>query len=158
MSSAANEIKLGSDALTYFHNQALRYPDNYSMSFEQLKEVMSKKSNGQFLSGLGFAIETAKLPERDVRESMERLADAGEGKIPVRWNDFFNALNRDPSGFSFDAFIGTVKDTASDIGEGLVQVGGVAKDTLKAAGGYVTYLPLMAFLGLGAFIWFRVKK
>jgi hypothetical protein len=156
--SASTEIKRGVDALTYFHNRALRYPENYSISFDDLKIRLSEVSKGQFLSGFGFAIENSELSERDVRESMERLADAGAGKIPSRWNDFFNALHREPSGFSFDALVSTVKSTASDIGSGLKQVGDVSIDTLKNAGGYVKFLPMLAFLGIGAYIWFRVKK
>lgn len=156
--SASIDIKKGSDALVYFHNQALRYPENYSMSFDELKLKLSNMSNGNFLSGFGFAINSAEIPDSTVEESMIRLADAGNGKLPSRWMDFFNALNRDPSGFSFDSVVSTIKSTASDIGAGLKQVGDVSIDTLKNAGDYVKFLPLLAFLGLASYVWFRVKK
>ena len=155
---ASEDIKRGSDALVYFHNEALKYEAYGNMSFDLLKQKLSDDSHGEFLSGFGFAINTAELNESEVRRSMESLADAGQGRLPARWMDFFNALKKDPSGFSFEAFVDVTANTARDVLTGVQKVGDTAVETLKNASGLVTYLPYLAFAGLAAYIYFRVKK
>lgn len=156
--SAVNDIKRGHDALVVFHNASSRYDAYGNMSFDQLLSIMSEKSNGQFLDGFGFAINSAELEDEDVFNSMQRLADAGQGKIPARWTDFFNALKKDPSGFSFEALAFVTKESISDLGDGLVEIGETAKETLENAKGLVAYLPYLAFAGLGFYIFMRAKR
>lgn len=155
--SATNDIKRGKDALMYFHNASIKFP-SYDISFERLIQILAEKSHDQFLSGFGFAIVSAEISERDVRAAMERLALKAKGQIPARWVDFFNALNKDPSGFSFEAVGATIKGSLSDIGSGFKKVGDISIETLKNAGSLVTYLPYVAFAGVIAFVWFRVKR
>jgi hypothetical protein len=124
-----DEIK-GRAALVHFHNEALDFPENYHFSFEELVSALQKKSNGQFLDGFGFAINSAEMSESAIKTAMINLADAGEGQLPAKWNDFFNALTKEATKFSFvDAATYTAAQTAKDLAVGAQQVGNAVIQT-----------------------------
>ncbi len=154
-----NDTKRAAEALTMFHNEALKFPQNYAISFDELVAKLQASSHGAFMSGFGFGINQAEMSDSQVRSAMIHLADAGEGRLPAKWNDFFNALTQEATTFRFaDAASATISGTVKDLGDGLKEVGDTAIQTLKNAGGLVTMLPYLAFGGLALYIYFRVKK
>lgn len=153
--SAANDVKLGRDSLVYFHNQALKYPQNYNLSFQELINNYPPV----FLEGFGFGIASAEMSDRQVRDGMIALADAGEGRLPARQGDFFNALIGPATSVSFtDAAAETLKGTARDVLGGLEEVGNTAITTLKNTSALVTYLPYVAFAALVGYAAMKVKR
>lgn len=154
--SAANDIKRGKDALVYFHNASLEYPAYGSRPIAQLYAEL-QAANPSFLEGFGFALATADFKESRVEDAMEELAAASKGQIP-KASGFFNALQGQVGKLDFLDTIKVVSaDTASQLGDGLAQVGDTAVDVLKEAKGYVVYLPLLAFAGLAFYIWNKGK-
>lgn len=157
--SAANDIKAGRDALVYFHNEALKYPENYRLSFEELVNYYQTQAHGQFLEGFGFAITATEMSDRKVRDALIDLAQSGKGKLPAKWMDFFNAIQKGAAEISFtEAANAVLIGTARDIGTGLAAVGETVIDTAKNASGLVTMLPYVAFAGVIGYVYFRVKK
>lgn len=157
--SAATDIKAGRDALVYFHNEALKFPANYRLQFEELVSSLQSMAKGQFLEGFGFAISSSDFDDGQVKRAMQELARAGEGKLPTRWMSFFDALQGQIGNASFGTIANEVlKGTARDLVEDIQQVGNTAIETLKSTGELVKLLPYVAFAGIVGYIYFRVKK
>lgn len=157
--NAANDIQAGRDALRHFHNRALSWPENYSMEFAQFVDVINARQRGQFLEGFGFAISAAGVPESRIKEAMENLAVAGQGRLPSTNAAFFQSLTQSAVKTSFIQAVKSVtSDSASDIGKGLAHVGDTIVETAKNAGGLVTVLPFAAFIAIGYFVFLKAKK
>ncbi len=159
MGSSANQIKLAKEALTFFHNRASQYPENYRLQFEELVSYYQNKTGNSFLDGFGLALESVDLPTRRVKASMEALADAGEGKLPAQWNAFFGSLSQEATSFSFvDAANEVVAGTARDIANVAVEVGQSAGKLASGLANVLPFLPYLAFGGLALVIFFKAKR
>ena len=157
--SAVNDLKQGKEALIYFHNASLKFPENYSQSFEALLSHLQDSSHGLLVENLGYAINLSEMSDSQVRRAMESLASRGEGKLPSSWNAFITALNSTSGEINFvDAVRETASGTASDIGAGFQEVGAVASDTLKSIGSLLPALPFVVFAGLAYFVFLKSKK
>lgn len=157
--NASNDIKRAKDALTFFHNKALSYSDNYNFQAGELFSFLNDRQNGQFLEGFGFAINAGDVSETKVKNAMENLADQGQGRLPMTNAAFFRALSDEAVKTSFiDAAKSVASDSASDIGVGLKRVGDTVIETAKNAGGIVTMLPFLALLVGGYFVYLKVKR
>jgi hypothetical protein len=146
----------GKEALSYFHNEALSYPQNYSMSLESLCDILQKKSSGAFLDGFGFTVANAGLSTSQVKKAMQQLADAGQGKIPSNWHDFFSALQGQVGNISFiDAASYTFVESVKDIGNGAAAVGNAVITTGSMI---TTVLPYAVFAALAFIMYSKTRK
>lgn len=119
MSSApaapANDAEVGENALKAWFKYALSYPDNFTMSYDELKNYVLAKSPA-FFDGLGLAINSIGLSSDKVDSTMQMLADKGEGRLPENFSAFFNAIGKTGSDVSFwDAIKYTIKETSSQV-------------------------------------------
>lgn len=157
--SDTSDVQRGKEALLFFHNEALKFPDNYRLTFEELCQLLQDQSHGAFLDGFGFGINSAGFGSDRVQNAMADLADQGEGRVPSSWNSFFNAIQKEGQKFSFsDAANATLSGTARDIAGGLEEVGKVSLSTLSNLGDVVKYVPYLLFAGLGFYIYLKAKK
>ena len=139
-SVSVNE-KRAKDALVHFHNRALQYPENYSVSFDELLNALRARS-ANFLNNFGAALDAANLPERRVREGMEALADLGKGKLPRRSADWFDFILDGMENIRFsEALKGAVADTVKS-------VGGVAEAGLTGIKWSLYSLPVILLVGV----------
>ena len=138
-----DDYRAGVEAFRYWHNRALQYPSNYKMSFDASIASVNKKSSA-FFEGLGLAIHAAEIPESRVKSVMEKVADQGQGLLPVKLNDFFNALKNDAVQIRFmDAVKATVAGSAADLATGFQEVGG----SIVTTGKWVTTLMPVVLVG-----------
>ena len=148
-----NDTQRGKDALQYFHNRALNYPENYKLRYEELIQYLDQKYKGVFFDGFGFGIVSAGMTEGQVQQGMEALADQGKGRLPNQMNAYFNALIDPARSFSFsDAAREVIKGTARDLVEGAAATG---KAVLSASSSLLTILPIA--LGAGVILFFYMK-
>ena len=156
--SVENDVKIAKEAMTYFHNEALSYPENYSMSYDQLVAYYQAKTKGYFMEGLGFAINNIELSSSKIKSGMQNLAKEGEGKLP-KWNDFYQRMGNEASNPSFlDAAAATLSGTASDVASGFKEVGGAVITTAKNTLGVLPMLPYLALLAGGFYVYMSVKR
>lgn len=152
MANGSQTIERGRAAFQYWHNQALRYPENYSMSFSQLIDYINAH-NPALLDGIGFAIEQANISDSRIQAAFEKVADDGQGRFPAHWIDFFRALTDEAVKIDFvDAVEATAAGTAVDLVKGAQEVGNVTLDTLK------TSAVLLPFALVGALLLFAYEK
>lgn len=146
---------IGREALMFFHNQAMRFPDNYKMSFDQLISYV-KSLNKYAVEGLGDSILANSMETGDVRDAMERLADNSKGRVPTNWMTFSRALVEEITDHSlFKAVSFTVVESAKDVGTGLVKTGETLLTTLKGLG---IIFPILVIGGAIYFYSMKVKK
>ena len=154
--SEVTDEKRGKEILSYYHDYSKNtYPKYNITSVEQLLEAYGKL--GPFLyENIGLTQRVNELSSDTAKSAMEKLSDAGEGKVPKNWMDFGKALGKEamyPSfwdGLQFVA-IESAKDVAhlaSDVGEGVIT-------TLKAS----RYLiPALAIGGAALFLYFNARS
>lgn len=156
--SVENDVKIAKEAMTHFHNEALSFPENYSMTYQQLIDYYQAKTKGYFLEGLGFAINAIELPSSRVKSGMEKLAREGEGKLP-KWNDFYQRMGNEGSNPTFlEAASATLSGTVSDVASGFKDVGGAVISTAKNTLGILPMLPYLAVLAGGFYVYMSVKR
>lgn len=128
-------VKRGRNALAYFHNRALKYPD-YNLSLDQLVNILNSRSKN-FVQGLGDGIILVDASEKNIKAGMELLADRGKGKIPATNASFTQAIASNiADNISYvDALSYTAvesgKQIASGVSEGLETVGNSVIQGLK---------------------------
>lgn len=85
--------KLGLQAITEFHNQALKYGSNYP--FKVVDELISfYGAKGPFLvDGIGYLMPQIDISLSEAQDIMKELAIQGAGKVPENWMSFNNALS-----------------------------------------------------------------
>lgn len=155
--SIVDDIGKGKEALGYFHNQALKYPD-YDLSFEELinKVGGGPKKSPIFLEGLGFAVNqigNQYLAPSKLRASMEELADKGAGKIPANSSAFFSAISGQAQSISWiDAIPVIAADTAV---AAVNELAGVGSGILNSVRAVSFILPVLV---VGALVYFVSEK
>lgn len=159
MQNPSNNIDQGREAIKYFHNQAVLNRD-YNYNFDQVLDLIGGggKKTSIFLDGFGFAISNVQngyFDSSDIKKAMESLADKSDGKIPDQ-NSFFNAISNSASNPSFlTAASFTAVETAKTVGNGIVEVGNVAIDTLSSL---KNILPIVIVGGVIYFLWSKTKR
>lgn len=158
--SADVQIQKGREALLIFHNDSVVF-DNYGLTYEALLNQVSGGKPSNFLEGFGFAIESLddgswlSFNASKVKSAMQDLASHAQGKVPSQAS-FFSALSGEAQNYSFSDAAGFVTvETAKEVGTGLVEVGNVAKDTLKSLG---QFLPIMILVAVGYIIYSKTRK
>lgn len=155
------QIAKGREALLYFHNDSVKFP-NYGLTFDTLLMKVSGGKPTIFLEGFGLAIESIddggffSFGTNKVRDAMKALAEKAQGKIPATKGAFFTALSDEAMNYSFvDAagFVGV--ETAKKVGEGLVEVGDTVATTLKGLG---VIFPFIVIGGIAFIAYSRVRK
>lgn len=159
--------KRGRNALAYFHNKALNYPD-YKLTLDELVDLLDSRSRN-FTEGLGLGIVMSEAPERNVKAGMETLAVNGKGKIPATNASFTQAIaNNVASNISYvDALTFTATESAKQLGEGIsegLEVVGTSVIQGLKVGKYLTeywYLTIPAvivgYIAINQFIKARVR-
>ena len=160
MSNPQDQIQKGREALLIFHNDSVIF-DNYGLTFDALLNQVSSGKPTQFLEGFGFAIESLddggwlSFGPSKVKSAMKDLASRAAGKVPSQAS-FFSALSGEAQNFSFSEAAGFVTvETAKEVGSGLVEVGNVAKDTLKSLG---QFLPIIVVVAVGYIVYSKTRK
>lgn len=160
MSDVQTQIAKGKEALTYFHNQAMLYP-NYNLTYQRLLDIVGggEKKNGYFLEGLGLAIEEVGeggwFSGNKTKTAMESLADKGKGRIPQQ-SAFFSAIAGEAMNINwFDAAPSVVVGVAQDVVEGVAEGGKSVITTLKSLN---VVLPAVAVAAVLYLIYAKVKK
>ncbi len=111
----------GFRALKEFHNHStLRYPQNYSMTFDELKSRVGAIT----IQSIGFAILANNFDQKKVADAMDALSDQGEGKLPATANSWFAVIKDVSVHVDFiEALKYTAVASAGDIADGAAQVG-----------------------------------
>lgn len=141
----------GREALQYYHNQSRSY-SNYP--FLLSSDLENALGGFYFAEGLGLA--AYNLSSAEMRSAMVNFAKQGQGRMPANKNSFFKAISDQATNFSWiDATKYVATETAKDVGKGAVVVG----DSVIAAGkNLFAILPIIVVVGLGLFVYLRVKK
>lgn len=150
------QIQKGREAMVYFHNDSVVYP-NYNLTLDALIHQVSKGKDSIFLEGFGFAIEQLNtdgfFSGNVVKNAMEKFARRAQGRVPDNMSAFFNALSNEATQVNWvDATGYVAKDVAVQVGDGLVQVGETVTTTLKGLG------MVLPFLVVGALIFIVAEK
>lgn len=126
-SSPTNDIASGQHALTYFHNEALKYPQNYSWTLQQLFDNINTNSPS-LIQSLGANIADSQATDSQVSAFMTALADQGQGEMPTLYSSFINfTVDLAETNLSFTA------NVESGVAAGVTQVAGVAASVGNAA-------------------------
>jgi hypothetical protein len=92
------QIQKGREAMVYFHNDSVVYP-NYNLTLDALIHQVSKGKDSIFLEGFGFAIEQLNtdgfFSGNVVKNAMEKFARRAQGRVPDNMSAFFNALSNE---------------------------------------------------------------
>lgn len=152
------QIQKGREAIIYFHNDSVVYP-NYDLTLDELIYQVSKGKPAIFLEGFGFAIESLNtdgfFSGNVVKDAMEKFARRAQGRIPDNMSAFFNALSNEATQVNWVEATGYVaKDVAVQVGDGLVEIGDTVTTTLKSVG---VILPILV-VGALAFIVIEKSK
>lgn len=134
------KIAAAKKALTFWHREALAYPDNYDWSFDKLISWMHE-SNKVFLENFGYSVlltvDTRGWPI--VQEKMEFIANEASGRLPTfsdgffQSQDFMNVLTDAVSTYDWTR----VKKVASEVAADTAQAGAILAGV--AIGGAVTW-------------------
>jgi hypothetical protein len=136
-----NDIAIGKQALSYFHNASLRYSAYPVKSLEGLLALYGSKAD-IYADGIGLAIRVNEMSDRQVSFAMENLALASQGKVPKDHQGYTNALGNVAGTISYlDLTKQVVKDVIVESAEGLANFGDGLK-TIMSIG--VAVMPVVA--------------
>ena len=154
-----NDVEKGTQALrAYFDYMVSFYPALYKKySFDEFYNLLTKIKGGSALAeGLGLGIREAGLSSSTVSNSMKKLAQSGNGKVPASQYEFFKFLIQGSSNISYiDAFAFTTLETFKDVGSGLELVG---KQIIFTGKIFNWFLPVIIIGGLYLYVKPRLKK
>ena len=151
-----NDIDIGRASLIAFHNESTKYP-GYIFTFNQFVDIASKGKPTIFLEGIGMAVRETAIRESKLDDIMIDLARRSQGKIPTM-NSFFSAIGSGASTLSFSDYLlespTLIKNVASDVGKGAVEVGNAIIDTGKSL---TVIFPILLVSGLIFFVYNKTK-
>lgn len=140
-----NDIDRARQAMVYFHNESLKYP-NYTLNFEELLLAVGKQHQDIFLDGFGFAINANDMSDSKLKMAMEALAHKTKGNIPASNSTFFTALSDAKMQLTPLDYIAATPEvlfeSAKDIGKGVVEFGDTTITTLKSLNAVIPILVL----------------
>lgn len=155
--TAVNDEKRGLEILQSYFNYALNeYPENFK--FSSVQDVLSNYGRtGPFIAeGLGLNQRINELSIEQATEAMHRLADHGQGRLPLNWQSFHDALKEqalNPSWWETVKFVGA--ETVKQTGEAFSEVGKGVLSTLQISR-YA--IPALVFGGIAFWIWKSQKS
>lgn len=131
MSNLQNELNMyndqGRDALIIYHNEnVVNFPEKYKVkSVDELISILKNRPNQKnFVRILGGAIINAQVSNSQVNRSMEKLSEAGEGRIPADNSAFLGAIQEKIGEVNYVDAIGfAALETAKGVAEGAAKVG-----------------------------------
>lgn len=130
-----NDIDQGRVAIKYFHNRSARYA-TYKESMDSLILKVGGKRPEFFLEGIGLTINSIGMSESKVKQAMESLANAGQGRIPANPSLFNKALSDRATNLTTGDWIGGLPEiagqTAVDLAKGAQAVGDAVLDVGKS--------------------------
>lgn len=147
-----NAIEQGNQALIYLHNQLCRY-SKYNLTLDELKRTLgTEKQIPIYLEGFGDLITQFGLSDSAVKSAMEKLADAGQGKIPTK-QSIFNAIGGKAGEINWLDLTATVTtETLKEVASGAQAIGTTVIDTAKSLN---VILPILL---VGAVIFIVVQR
>lgn len=148
------DVKVGRDAMIFFHNASARY-STYKLTFDELMATYGKKAD-IYAEGIGMAIRFNNISPSSVRKAMEGLANTAQGRIPKDHQDYINALQGEAKKINWlDLTSAIAKETLTQSAQGLATFGNQVTSTLS------TLTFLLPFLVVGAVLFVfssRVKQ
>ncbi len=152
----------GISGYVYFHNKALAYPNNYTMSLDAVKGLILSKSPN-FFSLFGKAIIQSNIDENDLRQRMENLADTNSGLLPNHLSIFLKIVdpvidnNLEWSWISdgFPAIVQGVEDSVVAGANVVSQVGSAGISGITSA---LKWLPFILLAGVGIYAFTKGKS
>lgn len=144
--SPQNSIDKGREALMYFHNHAMLYPQNYKLEFDELIQTLAKTDElrSAWLKNIGEAISSLSISDSEVKSAMEKMADEGQGRLPGVQTEWANALIDKSHEFSFirktsqvgDAIVEGSKEFVTDVAD----IGGSVITSAKLLGNIAPFV------------------
>lgn len=163
MATDAQEKQRGRNAIVYFNNVLVREFNSPYTVDQMISIIQSRPMQKNFVQGLGMGIIEAEVPEFNVKAGMESLARKGGGKIPATNGAFTQAVaNNVRDNISYvDATLYVTKETAKDIGTGVLKTTENLGNSLIGMGKFVNFaveywwltIPLVA----GGYLYFQLK-
>lgn len=151
-----NDIDIGRASLIAFHNESTKF-SNYPYTFNQMIDIASKGKSSIFLDGFGMAVRETGIRESKLDDLMIDLARRSKGQVPTM-NTFFSTLGSGASTLSFSDYLlespTIVKNVASDVVKGTVEIGNAVIDTGKSL---TVILPILLIGGLIFFVYNKTK-
>ena len=155
-----DQIDRGKNVFTYFHNEAINFPSNYSLSFNGVVQLIGQKSPN-FFQLFGKAVQNSLLDETTLRNRMIALADTNGGLLPTELSLFLKAV--DPVNIEAGSMTWgtTFKAVAAGVYEGSAQIGETVSN-IGTAGitgitGTFKYLPLILGAGIAVYAFTKAK-
>ena len=141
------------EALRVWHNAAIQFPENYSLTFTQLIDWVDKSAGGKWREFFGESVISAQeyLGFQAVNNAMENLATKAQGRADTyadgyfRGQDMYDVLIGKFSTYNWDRIKSVGVGVATDIME---KVESTSKLFL---GGSATYLMVLGIIGLVVF-------
>ena len=150
------------EGLRPWHNEALKYPENYQLTFQQLIDWIDKSGdgNGSWRINFGASVIAAQeyLGMAAVENAMIALADKSEGRATTypdgffRGAEFFEALQGKVGSWNWDKIKVISEGVASDVME---KVDSTAK---LFVGGSLMYVAAAGLLAVVVFAGAAGKK
>ena len=144
------KIRASLEGLRPWHNAAISYPENYSLSFDQLLQKIDRDSP-TWRENFGASVIAAQeyLGMAAVENAMTALADRNEGKVTTypdgswRGAEFNDALYGKVSTWNVDKISAVASGVAKDVAD---QIDTSAKLFLTGTTAYIAIAGLLAVL------------
>lgn len=128
------DIELGRQALTYFHNMSRNFTAYQPRTVDELIALYGSKKGPIYLEGIGLAISSNSMTERQIKAAMENLAYQTRGKIPADHQAYVRALGNKAGEISYlDLTKQVVADVVKESADGLASFGENLKTILSIA-------------------------
>lgn len=150
--TASQKVNASLEGLRPWHNAALNYPENYSLSYEQLLQKIDRDSP-TWRENFGSSVIAAQeyLGMAAVNNAMVALANENEGKATTypdgswRGAEFHEALYGKVSGWNVDRLSAVASGVAQDVVD---KVDSTAK---LFVGGSIAYIAIAGLLAVLVF-------
>lgn len=148
------------EALRVWHNAAIQYPENYTLTFTQFVDWIDKAAGGTWRENFGASVIDAQeyLGFQAVINAMENLAHTSKGRVTqfpdgyFKGSEFFEALIGKLTTFNWDRIKAVGSGVASDVFDA---AGSASKWFL---GGTITYFVVAGLIGVAIFAYSSGKN
>ena len=144
----------GLSAYVYFHNEALNFPDNYSMDLPSVQALITGLSPN-FFQLFGNAVVQSGLDEPTIQTKMVALADTNQGLLPSHLSEFLKTVDPVNLDAGTMTWTTTIKAVAEGVGAAAVQ--GVQAAAVVGQAGIsgitstLKFLPLLLGIGIAIY-------
>ena len=159
----ALDTTTGQNAMQYFYNEAMTYPNvPYPAAWADFITYINQANPGLFQS-LGMVINNTGVSTTQVQNAMIKMADNGQGQLPVtsngltNWGAFSSAIGQAGMNPSFwSALVYTAEATADQVASGAATVAEDVGQGVISTGSMLatltTYLPYVLLAAGGLYI------